>query len=319
MDYDAGDLRIEDETNSYFIQYKRRFLMYASMLEDDLNECFDFAYNMSYGGLGHHRNHRTGGTEQRTKGQIFINTFQGKMGEFALYRFLQNKNIDVDRPDVDTYDEGIWDTFDLDCQEKHISVKSTKSYGNLLLLETGDWNDNGEYIPNLRNEGTTTYQYTVLVRFEPDGEKIMATNHLLLQNDNSIPNNIREILIEKVRNNDWKYDFPGFIYYSELVKMIRERKIIPRGVQLNGSTEMDAENYYFQAGNMHSMCEMYTINQDNEEHLGDMLKRRCPECGQELRMVHGPHSDFWGCKGFMLTGCHYHEPLERRIRPQSLR
>lgn len=312
MDYEAGNLRIEVQDNSYHVQDKKRFLAYARMLTDDKNDCFDFAYGMSYGREGEHRAHRTGGTLQRTKGQIFINTFQGKMAEFAVYRYLQSKNIALDRPDTEPFELGIWDSFDLECQGKHLSVKSTKEYGNLLLLETDDWNDDGEYIPN-REQGATKYEYTILVRFSPDGEKIMTDNRLLYQREDQIPANIKDILIEQVRDIDWRYDLPGFIYYSELVKMIRDRKIIPRGAMLNGRTRMDAENYYFQTGNMHSMIETYTSNPDNAEHSNDLLKRTCPECGCELIIRHGPYSDFWGCTGFPRNGCRHQEPIEQRV------
>ena len=68
------------------------------------------------------------------------------------------------------------------------SRKSTKSYGDLLLLETKDWNDDGEYIPN-KDKGNFRYDYTILVRFSPDGEAIMKNK-----------NGCRELLF-----SNWKY------------------------------------------------------------------------------------------------------------------
>lgn len=91
MDFEAGDLRIED--NNYYVQNKKRFIKYAQIMDSDKKECFDFAYDMSYGKIGEHRDSRSGGLIHRKKGQIFINTFQGKMAEFGLYRFLISKNI----------------------------------------------------------------------------------------------------------------------------------------------------------------------------------------------------------------------------------
>ena len=308
VDYEAGDLRIEG--NSYHVQDKRKFLAYASMLAQDKAQCFDFAYGMSYGHTGEHRDSRSGGSEHRTKGQIFINTFQGKMAEYAVYRYLISRNIELPEPDTRTYELGKWDSFDLDVQGLHISVKSTKSFGDLLLLETKDWNENGEYKPNIEN-GTAKYDYTMLVRFTPDGEGIMKENRLLYQKDDDIPNGIRELLIEKVRDIQWKYDFPGFIYYSELIKMIRDKHIIPKNAMLNGRTKMDAENYYFQTGNMHSMMELYTglVGQKDDR---KRIKRKCPECGCELVLRKGPYSVFWGCTGFPINGCRHQEPIEQR-------
>lgn len=308
MDYEAGNLRIEVETNSFYVSEKKRFSAYASMIGNDKRECFDFAYGMSYGKEGEHRDSRSGGTMHRTSGQIFINTFQGKMAEYALYRYLLSKNIELEKPDVSKYELGIWDSFDLTCQGKKLSIKSTKSYGDLLLLETKDWNENGEYIPN-SDSGSSKYDYTVLVRFSPDGEQIMKDNKLLYQRGTDISINIKEMLIEKVLNIDWKYDFPGFIYYSELVKMIRDKHILPQGALLNGKMKMDAENYYFQTGKMHPISDLYSYRQNDKEHSSSILRRKCPMCGNELRIRQGPYSTFWGCTGYTTNGCRYKEHI----------
>jgi hypothetical protein len=52
-----------------------------------------------------------------------------------------------------------------------ISIKATKHFGQLLLLETKDWNNNGQYIPNLSLEKQSQYDYFILVR----------TNYFLFQ------------------------------------------------------------------------------------------------------------------------------------------
>ncbi|CDD66137.1 putative uncharacterized protein [Firmicutes bacterium CAG:882] len=311
MDNQAGELRIEG--NNYFVKDKKDFHEYASILPEDKTDSFEFAFGMSYAKTGEHRDYRSGGTLHRTMGQIFINTFQGKMAEFALYRYLKNHNIDVEKPDIDQYELGKWDTYDICCQEKLISVKSTKYYGNLLLLETKDWDENGEYKPNI-SETTSRYDYTVLVRFKPDGDSLMKQQSLLYQEEREIPDNIRSILIENIFNQDWKYDFPGFIYNSELVRTIREHKIIPQNAMLNGKTKMDAENYYFQTGNMHGMMEMYTkpTKQQYDERAAQMLWRKCPLCGNRLTLKHGKVW-FWACKGYRNNPqCTFRESLDGR-------
>ena len=99
MDFEAGNLFIEG--NNYTVQSKRRFFAYASVLQKDKCDCFDFAYDMSFGERGEHRDSRSGGKMHRTKGQIFINAFQGKLAEFALYRFLEHYNIETEKPDLE--------------------------------------------------------------------------------------------------------------------------------------------------------------------------------------------------------------------------
>lgn len=304
MDYEAGDLRIEG--NNYYVQSKRKFVEYAKMDLYDTKKCFDFAYDMSYGNAGEHRDHRNGGIAHRENGQIFVNTFQGKMAEYAVYRYLKSKNIQVELPDLETYSLGQWDLFDLECKNKHISVKSTKSFGQLLLLEERDWNWNGEYVPNLQS-GTDKYDYTILVRFQPNAEALMKKNGLLNQRDEEISGNIKNLLWECFGNQEWGYDFAGFIFYSELVKMIRQNRIIPQNALVNGKTKMDATNYYFQAGNMHALFELYTrdVQQKRDEREEDRLERTCPWCGRKLILRKG-YSWFWGCEGYsQIPKCTY--------------
>ena len=308
IDYDAGDLLIQG--NDYHVKHKKHFTAYATMLLEDKMDSFEFAYKMSYEALGEHRDSRSGGTIHRTKGQIFINTFQGKMAEFALYRYLQRLNIDVKRPDVETYEKGKWDSFDLECQGKHMSIKSTKSYSDLLLLETKDWNENGEYIPNLAN-GDAKYDYTLLVRIRPNGDDLMHTHGLLYQKNDEIPENIKALLYQILLDKNWEYDFPGFIYHSELVKLIRQNRVIPKDAMLNGRKKMDAENFYFQTGRMHPVEELYlrNLNEAEDQRASVRLKRKCPKCGKSLILRKG-YSWFWGCEGFVDNPkCRYQEPL----------
>jgi len=236
------------------------------------------------------------------------------MAEFALYRYLEKNNIIVDKPDLDEYGLGKWDLFDLECQGKHFSVKSTKAYGELLLLETKDWNEDGRYIPNIRTSNDI-YDYTVLVRFSPDGEALMKQYDLLYQKEEDISyDKIRKSLIEVIYQKNWIYDFPGFIYHSELVDAIKERRIIPKNAMLNGKRKMDAENYYFQTGNLHPMLELYTPNIEHEidERADLRLKRTCPKCGKMLVLKYG-YSWFWGCEEYHdKIQCRYKEKLKNK-------
>lgn len=108
---------------------------------------FDFAYDMTFGRVGQHRAYRTGGTHVRKNGEIFANAFQGKLCEFAIYLELKDKH-DVDMPDLTVNPLGEWDDYDFRIDNYNISVKSTKFFGQLLLLEKNDWTRFGEYIPN---------------------------------------------------------------------------------------------------------------------------------------------------------------------------
>lgn len=79
---------------------------------------------MSFGGCGAHKSYRSGGQKNRTKGEIFINTFQGKLAEYAVYQYFISQNINTNEPDISTFNLGTWDSFDLEINNFRIAVNS---------------------------------------------------------------------------------------------------------------------------------------------------------------------------------------------------
>lgn len=212
-----------------------------------VNDVFDFAYGMSFGNCGEHRPNRSGGSELRNKGKIFVNVFQGKLAEFALYEQMKGL-LNVSYPDTNTYGRGIWDITDLTVQNNiDVSVKSTKKYGNLLLLETNDWNQQGVYLPNNKQ-----YMFHFLVRISPDLEGIFE-QYGLLNSDYADRITIGDL----INKANWQYDSPRFITNQELIYLISNGFVIPKGSFLNnGKKPMDAENYYVKAYDMHTLNEI---------------------------------------------------------------
>lgn len=218
-----------------------------------LDKCFKFAYDMTYGELGQHRSYRSGGMARRSNGQIFINTFQGKLAEYGIWNEFRNRNLYVKNPDLREYKLGKWDDFDINYENYNIAVKSTKYYGNLLMLEKKDWDDKGIYIPN-KSKGTGYYDFFILIRIGPDGEDIMRKERILYSKYAQ-----REKLANMIlnRNINWSYDIPGFITHKDLCKVINEKYIIEQGAILNERTPIDANNYYVQAGCMRNINELF--------------------------------------------------------------
>lgn len=208
-----------------------------------VQKCFNFAYNMTFNKKGEHRSYRSGGMHQRRNGEIFANTFLGKLCEFAVYSELSIK-YEINEPDLIEWDLGKWDDVDFTIFDKTISVKSTKYFGNLLLLEKKDWSPTGGYLPN----GDKHYDFTFLVRIKNDPETLMKKNRILYSDSLQ-----KDDLWEIFKNNSWEYDIPGFITLEELVFLINNGYIIEQGDLLNGTTPMDATNYYCQAGDMHDI------------------------------------------------------------------
>ncbi len=125
--------------NEMSITHKKPFDTAAKAFKPEtIKKVFDFAFDMTFGNKGAHRVHRTGGTVHRKKGEIFYNTFQGKLAECAACNLLYKVDKSV-FPDFSVSKLGVWDSVDVVVNDKKIAVKSTKSFGNLLLLEHQDW------------------------------------------------------------------------------------------------------------------------------------------------------------------------------------
>jgi len=236
-------LTFNPHDNSYTINRKKVFNG-LTIQPTDLRKAFDFAYEMCFG-EGHHRNRRTGGQYARKNGEMFCNTFQGKLAEIVLYNTFISNGIACDTPDFGIYGERVWDDTDLIINGKKINVKSSAFFSNLLLLETKDWNSFGQYIPNLNAGTTSIYDYFILVRIQPDIKNILRLNNYY--NSNVVEKeNLEKILFNEI----WKYDIPGFISNQQLIEIIRSKDILPQNSLLNGKIRMDAENYYIQSGDM---------------------------------------------------------------------
>ncbi len=162
--------------------------------------------------------------------------------------------MDIDPPNMDMMQLNEWDSFDIEIGEIRINIKSTKRRGNLLLLETKDWNDKGQYIPNLKS-GHSEYDLFVLMRVDPDGEGLMKECGTLYVDE--ISHDRLEDIILKER---WRTNIVGFITGEELVDdVIGKKHILPKKSILNGYTKMDAENYYVQSGDFHEIDEIFNL------------------------------------------------------------
>lgn len=244
---DPEDGRYKDV---YSFTNKRTFSPINTFSHEIIKEVFDFAYGMSFGSEGHHRNYRTGGNKRRRNGEIFADTFQGKLAEFALWEVFNNNGLSVPIPDLEMYDKGVWDSSDFEYMGRKIAVKSTKSFGQLLLLEAEDWNKEGLYIPNL-NTDNELYHYFILVRLEPYTADILRGNRFYFNDACD-----RDVLKELIMTQKYTYDIPGYMTRKNLVQLIERNYFIPQGAYLNRisrNNRMDADNYYLQAGNLHTI------------------------------------------------------------------
>lgn len=234
---------LDKRANAYYINSRVPFSPLGTLNPSLVETVFDFAYQMTFGQNGEHRAHRTGGTHQRRNGEIFANTFQGKLAEYALFCVLTDNGINVSEPDLGVFGLGEWDSVDLTIGNESVSIKSTKSFGNLLLLEEHDWDEQANYLPNGHG-----YDYTFLIRMNPFCEDVMRRNRFLYS-DSINQASLKQIIMAE----SWTFDIPGYVTREDLIQIINENYILPRGSMLSGKTRMDASNYYIQSGDMRNL------------------------------------------------------------------
>jgi hypothetical protein len=246
--------KLQVNGNNYQITAPKSFYPLL-LLNEFVDKVFEFSFGMSFGDIGEHRSSRTGGTLKRRKGELFINTFQGKMCEYGIYKYLSTLNIQIEEPNLDLWKLGIWDDVDLELNSLKINIKSASYFSNLLLLEKEDWNLNGEYIPNIGLK-SSRYDLFILTRLKPNSKNIM-TSRRILYTDRIDKKYLYDLIIPQL----WEFDIPGFIYHSDLMEIIRNQHVLPKNAMLNSYTKMDAENYYCQSGDLRGLSEFNEILQ----------------------------------------------------------
>ena len=199
---------LDKKDNNYFVNTNKFFSSdkAVTIKPSGLETIFNFAYDMTFGKKGKHRDHRSGGNLERKNGEIFINVFQGKLAECGICKFFHQNGIELQLPDFGIYPLGVWDSYDFEYKNIKFSVKSTTFFGNLLLLETKDWNCNGNYIPNLKSNRQSKYDYHILVRIKPDGKKIMKKNELFYE-DFCDKNYLKKVILKQ----NWEIEITGYI------------------------------------------------------------------------------------------------------------
>lgn len=223
-------------TNTRTITKKKKFRP-SIVPSHVITKCLNFAYNMAKNSL--HRENRSGGTHHRTELEVFWDTFSGKVAEYIAYLYYEEKGAIVSELDFNTYNRGKWDSFDMSVNNLKISIKSTKHIGQLLLLETSDWNESGKYIPDL----TINYDYFLLIRTKIDYEK------------NFKKGNLPEIdtINTHISNLDIQAEVTGLLSHFDFVnQIIKFRYIIKQGHLLQSKIPMDATNYYIHAYDLES-------------------------------------------------------------------
>ena len=64
--------KLHKKDNAFYITKKKEFNPLPLFSQEIISVVFDFAYDMTFGLIGEHRDHRSGGQHNRKNGEIFI-------------------------------------------------------------------------------------------------------------------------------------------------------------------------------------------------------------------------------------------------------
>lgn len=240
--------------NNYEINSKLSFGngSHVECYQNDLEQAFLFSWNMTFGAEGEHRSFRSGGQLIRNDLQKFCDVFIGKLGEVAFFNiFKKRKLVDqITNIDYECYGLGKWDSSDFIINNQyHIAVKTTKHFGNLLLLEEKDWtvaNGRAIYLPNQKAESKGIYDFLFFSR-------VKTNIHMLLKDPDFSKtteiNDLKNIFFNQIIHTiSVDLEVVGYVLNTDLVRIIEEEYILPQNSTLNKRTRMDASNYYLQSG-----------------------------------------------------------------------
>lgn len=234
----------ENGNQLYKISNAKRFNSIGEINYEYRIASFRFAYAMTFSNEGHHRRNRSGGNNKRKKVELFCDTFLGKLGEFAVYQYFYSKGVRLEYPDLSIMGKGEWDSYDFVYRSEKIGVKTTKSIGNVLLLETKDWDREAQYIPNI-SKGSATYDHMLFVRLSNNIVSNLKKKRLYFTDDIS-----EGVLESEFKLGSYNFDI-AHVPIDKVRSAIKDNYIIRKGDYLQTvNTKMDAENYYIQSGDM---------------------------------------------------------------------
>lgn len=215
---------------------KKPYKSNVNISKEDIEKCFSFALSMALGEKHNTDSFASNNLQfQRGKGTVFRDAFQGKIAEVAFYNYYSHKHK-MDSPDFSEWERGKWEDTDFvivnEKKQFSISIKSTKRYGNLLMLEKNRYDENGYYLEGINN---SPVKHDLIFLIRVDGiSSIKAQTYL----DNKFKNISAEVT--------------GYIEHNDFVKAINNNKLIEAGTYINGCEELKVDNYYFCAKELKS-------------------------------------------------------------------
>jgi len=226
-------ISVQIRGNEVFIprEGRKSFLPNTSLKDLSIVKCIDFAKEMAYGEGFHNAKAFAGSSYTRENKEIFINTLQGKIAELGFYNLMYARGMTPDKlPDFRIWGKGIWEDCDFEFKNGTIkvSLKSTKHFGNLLLLEKNRYNANGEYLEPANGQTPVKHDYIFLSRVKG----VDSYN----PSDYATPFKIN-------------CEITGFITHDLFKELIHKNKYIKKGTRLG--IPLIVDNYYIVASDLY--------------------------------------------------------------------
>ncbi|MFW6016766.1 MAG: hypothetical protein ACOCRK_10040 [bacterium] len=232
--------RKEDESNLNQVHvtipndFKKSFKPNIRVGIEALKRCIDFAERMTFGDGNHNKFSFGSDNYPREQKEIYRDALQGKIAELAFYNYLYIHKIRTkEEPNFESWDLGIWEDcdFELAHNNKKISIKSTKNFGQLLLIERERYNEEGLYIEPAEGNTPIKYDYIFLCR---------------------VSNIYNDSQIEDYRQNknlgNIECEITGFITFNQFKDVIRRKQYLPKGIILG--MPLKVANYYILASDL---------------------------------------------------------------------
>ncbi|MQB59883.1 hypothetical protein [Limosilactobacillus reuteri] len=184
--------------------------------EENIAKIKNFAKDMAE--KGYQKEKRTGGTEIRSKGQIYNNILEGRFAEYAFYQHVTSIGRGyITKPNLEEWARGEWDE-GIDFKQKFhnhhyiTEIKASSNISRLILLTAGDL--------ELNEKGKEIFEH---------GE--------------SCPDFIIGAKVDLETKN---VEFAGFLYKADLRKALinPEEYLWKKGEFIPGTKKrLDADNY----------------------------------------------------------------------------
>lgn len=222
----AVKVQIQDNRVIIPKNWRKIFRANTEISLEQLNQCLDFASKMAYW-WNHQPLAFWWENYNRTEWEIFKNALQWKLAEVWFYNFYIAKWKEIPYPDFWVWERWVWEDCDMIINDKKISIKSTKHFWNLLLLESNRYSSDGLYLEPAKWTEPIKHDLIYLVRVK------WVDSY-----------NPAEYKLENI-----EVEITGYIKHNEFLEIIRTDQKIKQWVKL--WIPLIVDNYYVCCSDLH--------------------------------------------------------------------